>query len=329
MDTATHFVMGFGLAGLSFVDPVVASNPELAIAAMIGTVAGSQAPDIDTVLRIRKNNASYIRNHRGITHSIPFLFIWTALITAVISLLFRDVPILHVALWTGIAVCVHVFTDVFNTYGTQAMRPFTEKWISWNIIHIFDPVLFTTHVIAILLWFFGITDPAPTFIILYSFLALYYIWRTLVHYSKTKQVRKMDTSSATGDKYYVIPTVHLNRWHVVKAHKDGSYEIGKLDGRLLVWSKHAVSSNHPAVEASKSHPDIQAFLYFTSFAVAEVEELSFGYFVRWGDVRYRHRKQYPFVACMVMDKNYEPISTYVGWLSEDKMEKKLSLGSHM
>lgn len=328
MDTATHFVMGIGLAGLSYVDPVVAANPELAFAVMIGTVVGSQAPDIDTALRM-KNNAVYIRNHRGITHSLPFLAIWTVLITAAIALLFRDVPIGHVALWTGIAVCVHVFTDVFNTYGTQALRPITEKWISWNIIHIFDPVLFGTHIAAILLWAFGVFHPAEIFTVLYIFLAFYYIWRTWVHFARKAHVRRMDPASKSSDKYYVIPTIHLNRWHVVKAHVDGSYEIGKLDGNELTWKKHAVSSDHPAVAKSKEHPDIQAFLYFTSFAVAEVEELSFGYFVRWGDVRYRYRKQYPFVACVVLDKNYEPISSYVGWLSEDKMEKKLSISSNI
>lgn len=70
MDTATHFVMGFGLAGLSFVDPAVASQPMLAGAVMLATVIGSQAPDADTALRL-KSNAVYIRNHRGLR--TPFL----------------------------------------------------------------------------------------------------------------------------------------------------------------------------------------------------------------------------------------------------------------
>lgn len=29
MDTSTHFVMGIGLAGLAYVDPVVAASPML------------------------------------------------------------------------------------------------------------------------------------------------------------------------------------------------------------------------------------------------------------------------------------------------------------
>lgn len=122
MDTSTHFVMGIGLAGLAYVDPVVATSPMLAAAVMVGTIVGSQAPDIDTALRL-KSNSLYIRNHRGMSHSLPFLLLWVLLITGVIALIFPGVAIGHVAAWTAVAVGVHVFTDLFNTYGTQAARP--------------------------------------------------------------------------------------------------------------------------------------------------------------------------------------------------------------
>ncbi len=46
---------------------------------MIGVMAGSLAPDLDTVLKLR-NNAQYIRNHRGITYSIPAVILWPLLI---------------------------------------------------------------------------------------------------------------------------------------------------------------------------------------------------------------------------------------------------------
>ncbi|MFS8213666.1 metal-dependent hydrolase [Paenibacillus polymyxa] len=324
MDTATHFVMGIGLAGLAYTDPVVAGDPKLAAVVLLATVVGSQAPDFDTLLRL-KNNAAYIRNHRGLSHSIPFWLIWILSITGLICLIFRDVPPGHVALWVTIAVCLHVFTDLFNTYGTQAFRPFTNKWISWNIIHIFDPFIFGTHVAAIMLWVTGLIPPAPLFITLYVIIGLYYIWRTWSHFITRKAVRDMDNERQEGDIYYIIPTVSWNRWHVVKAHQNGSYDIGGLNGKHLFWTKHAIPSTHPAVEASKSYRDVQAFRYFSSFAVAEVEELEWGYIVRWGDVRYRHRRQYPFVAVVAMDKQFGLISSYIGWLSDEKMQKRLSL----
>ncbi|WP_379159080.1 metal-dependent hydrolase [Paenibacillus sp. sgz5001063] len=327
MDTATHFVMGLGLAGLSFVDPVVASQPTLAGAVMIATVLASQAPDADTALRL-KNNALYIRNHRGITHSLPFLLFWPALITLVIGPIFGFTDphnLSHIALWSFIGVAVHVFTDLFNTYGTQAARPFTEKWIAWNIIHIFDPFIFGSHTAAIILWISGIVPPAPLFITLYAFIALYYIWRTVVHARLTRNLKNKDIHHSPGERYFVIPTISPTRWNVVKAKPDGSYNIGLLNSGRLEWFKHAVCSTHPAVEHSKSHPDIQAFLYFTSYAVAEVEQVASGYIVRWGDVRYLHRKQFPFVAVLVMDKEYHPLNTYVGWLSSEKLDERFAI----
>lgn len=67
MDTGTHVVMGVGIAGLATLDPVVANDPTLFNAVFVGSLVGSQAPDFDTVLKLR-NNAVYIRNHRGLTH---------------------------------------------------------------------------------------------------------------------------------------------------------------------------------------------------------------------------------------------------------------------
>ncbi|MFD1776026.1 metal-dependent hydrolase [Paenibacillus rhizophilus] len=327
MDTATHFVMGFGLAGLSFVDPAVASQPMLAGAVMLATVIGSQAPDADTALRL-KSNAVYIRNHRGITHSLPFLLLWPGLITLVLSPIFglSDMrSIGHLALWSFIAVAVHVFSDVFNTYGTQAARPITERWIAWNIIHIFDPFIFGSHFAAIALWVTGLIPPAPLFVTLYIIIVLYYIWRTVAHFRITRSIKAKDIKHDPSDRYIVIPTITPRRWNVVKAKKEGDYYVGQLNYGRLEWFKHAVSSRHPAVERSKSHPDIEAFLYFTSYAVAEVEELPSGYIVRWGDVRYLHRKQFPFVAVLVMDHQYHPLQTYVGWLSSEKLDERFAI----
>ena len=94
-------------------------------AVMLATIAGSNIPDIDTVLKLR-NNAKYIRNHRGITHSIPAVILWSFLISGISFAFFSDAPYLHLLLWSFIAVFLHVFVDIFNAYGTQALRPFTK-----------------------------------------------------------------------------------------------------------------------------------------------------------------------------------------------------------
>lgn len=320
--------MGIGLAGLAAVDPVVASNHSIQIAVLIGTVVGSQAPDLDGILRL-KGNAFYIRHHRGISHSLPAIAIWTLLITSILQLFYRgSLPWLHIGGWVLLAVCVHVFTDLFNTYGTQAMRPFTEKWISWNIIHIFDPIIFTVHVIAILLWAGGLVNPALLFPPMYALLAVYFVWRTWSSRHTVRKLQHVDSEYQDGDHYIAIPTISLSVWNVVKQTKSGSFVIGNLRSSHLTWLDHVTCSDHPAVAKSKNEPAIQSFLYFTSFACADVREHSWGYEVRWSDVRYRHRKQYPFVGVLLMNKKYETIGSYVGWLSDERLMKRLRMDTY-
>lgn len=328
MDTGTHLVMGIGLGGLAMVDPVVAASPAVQTAVLLGTVAGSQAPDLDNLLRLR-GNACYIRNHRGLSHSIPAVLIWTIAITGLLQLFYRgSLPWLHIGAWVLLAVVVHVVTDLFNTYGTQAMRPFNEKWISWNIIHIFDPIIFITHIIAILLWAGGLVNPANLFPVFYLLLLLYYVWRTYAARQTVSFLPGLDRQHQKGDNYIAIPTISLSIWNIVKQSEDGVFHIGNLRGSKLSWLDKAKCSTHVAVEKSKSDPAIRSFLYFTSFACADVKEHSWGYEVRWSDVRYRHRKQYPFVGVLLMNKQYETVGSYVGWLSEDRLMKRLRMDTY-
>ncbi|QAY68194.1 metal-dependent hydrolase [Paenibacillus protaetiae] len=328
MDTGTHLVMGIGLGGLAMADPVVASSPTFSAAVLIGTIIGSEAPDLDTLLRIR-GNAIYIRNHRGISHSIPAIAIWTILITGLLQLIYKGgLPWLHVGAWVLLAVVVHVLSDLFNAYGTQAMRPFNEKWISWNIIHIFDPVIFVTHLVAIVLWAVGAADPAIIFPLLYLFTAAYFVWRTWANKTLLKLLPSLDSAPLSSDRYLLIPTISLNVWHIVKRTGDGTFAVGKLQGKKLKWIDHVECSSHPAVAKSKNDPAIRSFLYLTKFACAETIEHSWGYEVRWSDVRYRHRKQYPFVAVLAMNKQFETVGSYVGWLSSDRLSKRLRMNSY-
>ena len=144
--------MGIALGGLATLDPTVSANTATMDAVMIGVMAGSLAPDLDTVLKLR-NNAQYIRNHRGITHSIPAVILWPLLIVLILSLLLPGANLLHLWMWTFAGVIIHVFVDIFNAYGTQALRPFTNKWIALGVINTFDYVIFSAHVLAILIWF--------------------------------------------------------------------------------------------------------------------------------------------------------------------------------
>lgn len=327
MDTGTHLVFGLGLGGLAMVDPVISSHPYGAVAILLGTVVGSNAPDLDSVLRL-KSNADYIKNHRGLSHSFPAIFCWATVITSCVWLMFRDISWWHIGFWVLLSVVVHVFIDLFNSYGTQAYRPVSRQWVAWNIIHIFDPFIFSTHLLAILLWISGFASPTVIFPVLYGLLAVYYTWRTVVHRRLSHKVPRVDASWKDGDRYTLMPTISLYRWNLVKQEASGTYHIGEWDHGNLRWLDSMSCDVHPAIEASKNHQDVQAFLSVTPFPCGQVMRHTWGYEVRWVDVRYRYRKQYPFVAVVLMDFSFSPLQSFVGWLSDERLEKRLRMNSY-
>lgn len=327
MDTGTHFMIGLGLGGLAMLDPVFSAHPESAAAVLIGTVAGSNAPDLDMLAKM-KGNAAYIRHHRGISHSLPAIPVWTGLITLLLSLIFRGVPWPHFAFWVGLSVIIHILTDLCNSYGTQALWPIRKEWIRWNLLPVFDPFLFASHLLAIFLWGVGAVRPQAIFPLLYVLLAGYFAWRTLLHARLGKSVPLADSQGRRGDRYTLLPTASPYRWNVVRRSKDGLHGIGEWESGKLRWLDMLTCDTHPAAEASKALPDVQAFLGIAPFPCASVKERSWGYEVRWEDIRYRHGRQYPFVAVVLMDLACVPLQSYVGWLSVERLEKRLRMSTY-
>ena len=326
LDTGTHFVMGIAIGGLALVDPVVADSSAMFGAVMAGTILGQQAPDIDTVLKLR-NNAVYIRHHRGITHSIPAVLLWPIAITAVLMLFFPEANLFHLWLWTQIAVFLHVFVDIFNAYGTQALRPLSKKWIALGIINTFDPYIFGFHCIGIMLWVFG-TDPVWTFGIMYVIIVCYYILRFMV-----QRAVKHAVHSAIQDEEYVIvaPTMRFFYWRIAAASKT-HYYVGRAYRRSVnIYDKFEIVPlpRTPHVHAAMQDANLQSFVSFSPLYRWEISELPSGLTeVRLIDLRYRSNNRYPFVAVAHVNDNLEVVNSYTGWIfSEDKLQQKLQIGA--
>lgn len=323
MDTGTHIVMGVALGSMATLDPTVSHDPVLAHAVLIGALAGSQIPDIDTVLKL-KNNAKYIRNHRGMTHSIPALFLWPLLLTGVLVYFYPDVNVFHLWLWTSVAVWLHVFVDLFNAYGTQALRPFTKKWVAFGVINTFDPIIFGLHLVGIGLLFLG-THPGYTFLAIYAILVGYYVVRfrqqAAIKRAVQQQIRDVE-------QIITVPTFRFREWHLAITAKDYFYVARAKNGviYLLDTFERCPVPAHPAIEAAKQDENLAAFLSFSPVYRWEVNEYSDHYEVRFTDLRYRSKGYYPFVAVVQLDLRFQIVSSYTGWIfSEGKLRKKLEL----
>lgn len=323
MDTGTHVVMGLALGGLATLDPAVAPHTATASGVMIGTIIGSQIPDIDTVLKLR-NNAVYIRNHRGITHSVPAVLLWPLLITGIIFFFTPDANLLHLWLWTQFAVFLHVFVDIFNAYGTQALRPFSCQWVALGVINTFDPFIFGIHVAGLVVWIMG-AHPGYTFLVVYGILIIYYLLRFS---AKREVVNAVKQIVPDATQIVVAPTMKFNHWRVAVMNEN-EFFVGRAQGstvRILDKFKRVPVPDTPVINAAKKDTNISAFLSFSPVYRWEVKEFDDYHEVRFIDLRYRSNGHYPFVAVAHLDPDLNVINSYTGWIfSEEKLRKKLAI----
>ncbi|UOE94984.1 metal-dependent hydrolase [Alkalihalobacillus sp. LMS39] len=327
MDTGTHVVMGIAIGGLATLDPVIANDPVMKQSVMVAAIIGSQAPDFDTVLKLR-NNATYIRNHRGITHSIPALLIWPFIIVGGIAMLTPEVNYLHLWLWTFLAVFLHVFVDIFNAYGTQALRPFSHRWVALGVINIFDPFIFLSHVVAIFIWGYGMAEPGITFLILYFILAFYYVWRIS---AKRKVVHHAKSLMPNATHVFVSPTMNYNKWHLVIRTPEKMQVAQSKNHEIHFFETYPFEPipDDPVITAARVDKNLSAFLSFSPAYRWEKETLENGNLeVRFIDLRYRSKGHYPFVAIVQLNEDLQVMSSYTGWVfSEEKLQQKLSLAT--
>ncbi|MED4206557.1 metal-dependent hydrolase [Neobacillus mesonae] len=323
MDTGTHVVMGIALGGLATLDPAVASSHVTTTSVLIATIAGSQIPDIDTILKLR-NNAIYIRNHRGITHSMPAVILWPLLLTAVIYPFFSGANLLHLWAWTFAAVFIHVFVDIFNAYGTQALRPFNSKWVALGWVNTFDPFIFAIHCLGIIAWIMG-AHPGFTFLVMYFIVIAYYIKRYQTRKRVLMEVRVLIPDAT---EIIVAPTMRFHQWRIAAMNEHIFFVGRSVDGKVEILDrfKRIPVPNTPVIEAAKKDQNISAFLSFSPVYRWEVDEYDDYYEVRFIDLRYRSNGHYPFVAVVQLDRGLKPIKSYTGWVfSEKKLRKKLGV----
>jgi inner membrane protein len=144
LEPVTHFLTGacMGRAGL---------NRKTALATATLTLA-AEAPDLDVLSRFH-GPAFAFAHHRGFTHSFLGLIFVSAAVTGFMYVIWRlrgcklknpNLPprwgLLFV--YSYLAGLTHILLDFTNNYGVRPFWPFSERWFSWDIVFIFEPVLF-------------------------------------------------------------------------------------------------------------------------------------------------------------------------------------------
>jgi inner membrane protein len=161
LEPITHFLTGacLGRAGL---------NRKTALATLTLTLA-AEAPDLDVLSRFGGPAFSFA-HHRGFTHSFLGLPLDAAVVVGFVYLVWRlrgrklkdpNLPPRWglLFLYACLAGVSHILLDFTNNYGVRPFWPFSEKWYSWDIVFIFEPILFVFLLLGLIVpSFFSLID---------------------------------------------------------------------------------------------------------------------------------------------------------------------------
>jgi inner membrane protein len=180
MEPVTHFLTGAVLARSGF-------NRRTAYATLAMTLA-AEAPDLDVLWGFAGPVAAF-QHHRGITHTFlgaPFValavtgavYLWHRLrqtrvpegrnsnlgstgtsSTPSVGLSRIKPNWFLIWLFSFFAVLSHLLLDFTNNYGLRPFFPFNPRWYSWDIVFIFEPLMFLALLGALVLpAIFGLAD---------------------------------------------------------------------------------------------------------------------------------------------------------------------------
>ncbi len=135
-------------------------NRKTALATATLTLA-AEAADLDVLSRLG-GSAFGLNHHRGFTHSFLGVPLVAAVVVGFIYLFWRlrgcktrnpNLPprwglLFAYACLAGLS---HILLDFTTSYGVRPFWPFSERWISWDIVFIVEPVLLVVLILGLIL----------------------------------------------------------------------------------------------------------------------------------------------------------------------------------
>jgi inner membrane protein len=135
-------------------------NAKTALATLTLTLA-AEAPDLDIVAGVVRGPAFGFAHHRGFTHSFLGVPLDALVVVGFVYLLWRlrggkisdpNLPprwgLLY--FYACLAGLTHILLDFTNNYGVRPFWPFSEKWYSWDIVFIVEPIMLALLILALI-----------------------------------------------------------------------------------------------------------------------------------------------------------------------------------
>lgn len=306
MEPITHFLTGacLGRAGL---------NRKTALATATLTLA-AEAPDLDVLSRFG-GPAFAFAHHRGFTHSFLGVPLDALVVVGFVYLVWRlrgkklkdpKLPPRWKLLffYACIAGLSHILLDFTNNYGVRPFWPLSEKWYSWDIVFIFEPIMFFCLLLGLIVpSLFSLIDreigarprgPRGRVAATIALLAVVLMWglRDLEHrravsalYARTYQ----DAEPVRASAYPALMNPFL--WYGV-VETPAFFVLAPVnalgpdvdpDNQLSI--RYKPEETPISLAAKKSYLG-RAYLDWAQYPITETETLESGYIVDFQDLRF-------------------------------------------
>ncbi len=307
MDPFTHAIIGLGTAALSG-QPLTLTNP-----IYIGAALGAIAPDIDVATH--SNPFSFLKHHRGVSHSLPGIVVISLLIAAYLTRLFPQADFLTCWGWTFMGTLSHSIADSLNSYGTQLWWPFkTQKWTA-NLLVLYDPYLLVFY----LLLLFSLPGPAAASRLVLLLVSFYLYMRYRMRQQLTGHLKNALNLSAE-DKVVVMPAQFgFSRWEFV-IDKNKEFILGKINYYGLTVSEKLklVKEQNPFTEKALNSRMGRFFSFFTPHLHLEYRQEKGNHVVFFRDLRYmRRHSRFLHTATVIINDELNVIASYLHPFRQD------------
>ena len=309
-------------------------NRKTALATLTLTLA-AEAPDLDIIGGLLRGPAFGFAHHRGFTHSFLGVPLDAFVVVAFVYLLWRlggrkiKDPKLPprwglLFLYACLAGLSHILLDFTNNYGIRPFWPFSEKWYSWDIVFIFEPVMFGFLLLGLIVpAFFALIDaevgarhcgPRGRIAATLALIAVVLMW-TLRDYEHRRAVNALEARTYEGTdptRASAYPSLaNPFRWYGV-VETPAFFALAPVnslgpevdpEGKLDIRYK---PEETPITLAAKRSYLGRAYLDWAQYPITETETLQppeDGYIVQFQDLRF---VQLPGLLSRLLGRRNQP-----------------------
>ena len=244
--------------------------------AILAGIFFGMAPDFDIVARLGGEWASLV-HHRGLTHSLFFApvmaapcgwLIWRVK-GAVKGQARRWMTLVFWALWT------HPLLDLFTSYGTQLLTPFSDRRFALDGISIVDPLYTLPLLIGLILAFVWRKTPKKGQRLMAVLLALTTAYLAFGTWQSTQVAglaKAQLAPAVTVERIRAMPTLgNMVLWRIVAKDTQDTIHVGmhsQFAPRPRITFYQAKALDSPLVQKALADPRAQIYRWFADDLLA-------------------------------------------------------------